>query len=207
MPDTSPKTARIEAFSDGVIAIVITIMILELKLPEHAGEGDFWHSLLAPLLPKLIPYILSFIVIAIMWVNHHHLLDSARRAGYGVMWCNNNLLFWMTLIPVSTAFLGEHPFNAIAVATYGFVLAACTWAFTLLRWNVTRDEHGHLSARYAAILKKSLVGTSLYTASVPLAFVSIYISMAIFVTIPAIFFLPSFLLPRWATDDQEKHRG
>jgi uncharacterized membrane protein len=95
MPDLSPKTARIEAFSDGVIAIVLTIMVLELKLPEQPGEQGLWQGLLAPLLPKLVPYIMSFLLIAIMWVNHHQLLNNARRVDSKVLWSNNHLLFWM----------------------------------------------------------------------------------------------------------------
>ena len=197
MPEKSIKTSRIEAFSDGVIAIVLTIMVLELKVPEHGGHG-VWDGLLAPLLPKLVPYILSFVVIAIMWVNHHRLLDSAQRADNAVLWFNNNLLFWMTLIPVSTAYLGDNPFDTVAVAAYGFVLAACSTAFTLLRWWLTRDEHGGFSPLQAGILKKSMVGTLIYTSSIPLAFVSVYIAIAIFFIVPALFFVPDALLPRWA---------
>jgi uncharacterized membrane protein len=206
MPEKSPKTSRIEAFSDGVIAIVLTIMVLELKLPEHAGEHGLWLSLLEPLLPKLVPYIMSFIVIAIMWVNHHGLLNNARRADNAVLWCNNHLLFWMSLIPVSTAFLGDHPFEPLALAAYGFVLTGSSTAFTLLRWCVTRDERGHLSALHAASVKKSVIATLIYGASMPLAFASVYLSMAIFVLIPAIFILPEFLLPCWARAKSDKHR-
>jgi TMEM175 potassium channel family protein len=198
MPEQFIKTSRIEAFSDGVIAIVLTIMVLELKVPEHSGHG-LWDGLLAPLLPKLVPYILSFVVIAIMWVNHHRLLDSAQRSDNAVLWYNIHLLFWMTLIPVSTAYLGDNPFDTVAVAAYGFVLAACSTAFTLLRWWLTRDEHGRFSALHAGILKKSVVATLIYTASIPMAFVSVYIVMAIFFIIPALFFVPDALLPRWAT--------
>jgi uncharacterized membrane protein len=206
MPEKSLKTSRIEAFSDGVIAIVLTIMVLELKLPEHAGEHGLWQSLLEPLLPKLVPYIMSFIVIAIMWVNHHDLLNNARRADNAVLWCNNHLLFWMSLIPVSTAFLGDHPFEPLALAAYGFVLTACSTGFTLLRWCVTRDDHGALSPLHAASLKKSVIGTLIYASSMPLAYASVYLSMAIFMLIPCIFILPEFLLPRWASTGPEKRR-
>jgi uncharacterized membrane protein len=198
MPEKFIKTSRIEAFSDGVIAIVLTIMVLELKVPEHSGHG-LWDGLLAPLLPKLVPYILSFVVIAIMWVNHHRLLDSAQRSDNAVLWYNIHLLFWMTLIPVSTAYLGDNPFDTVAVAAYGFVLAACSTAFTLLRWWLTRDEHGRFSPLQAGILKKSVVATLIYAASIPMAFASVYVAMAIFLVIPALFFVPDALLPRWAT--------
>ncbi len=113
----------------------------------------------------------------------------------------------MSLIPVSTAFLGDNPFEPIAVAAYGFVLTGSSIGFTLLRWCVTRDERGRFSALHAASLNKSVIGTLIYAASIPLAFVSVYLSMAIFVFIPAIFFLPDFLLPRWATGEAAKNRG
>jgi TMEM175 potassium channel family protein len=206
MPEKFPKTSRIEAFSDGVIAIVLTIMVLELKVPEHVGDQGIGLDLLTSLLPKLVPYIMSFIVIAIMWVNHHRLLDAAHRADNTVLWANIHLLFWMTLIPISTAFVGEHLFEPVAIAAYGFLLTGSSTAFTLLRWCVTRDERGQLSALHAASVKKSVIATAIYGASIPLAYVSVYLSMAIFVILPALFVLPDFLLPRWAVNAPEKRR-
>jgi uncharacterized membrane protein len=108
----------------------------------------------------------------------------------------------MSLIPISTAFVGEHLFYPIAV--YGFVLTGSSTAFTFLRWCVTRDERGVVTLKDAASLKKSVVATIAYSASIPLAFVSVYLSMAIFVFIPALFFLPDFLLPRWATGEAQR---
>ena len=139
-------------------------------------------------------------------VNHHQLLGEARGARGALLWCNNHLLFWMSLIPISTAFLGENPFAPIGVAAYGFVLAACATAFTLLRWVVTHDGGGFATPVQAASFKKSVTATSLYALSVPLAFVSVYLSMAIFVIIPAIFFMPDLLLKpagkrRWILSD------
>jgi len=190
-----PGTNRIEAFSDGVFAIIITIMVLELKLPEHAADHGLWAGLIVPLAPKLISYALSFLVLAIMWVNHHTLMDVTPRASRPLMWWNNHLLFWMSLIPLATAFLGENPFQPIAVALYGFVLFTSAAGFTLLRRHASTQTSSDASvaALNRRVIRKSLLGTTLYAASVPLAFVSVYLSMGIFVLIPAMFFLPEWL--------------
>jgi uncharacterized membrane protein len=102
-------TERIAAFSDGVIAIIITIMVLELKLPEAAARDEVWSGFLAPLAPKLAVYALSFVIVGALWVNHHQLLAVVRRATPQLMWMNLLLLFFMSLIPLATGFLGEHP--------------------------------------------------------------------------------------------------
>jgi uncharacterized membrane protein len=195
MNDALPKTGRIEAFSDGVIAIIITIMVLELRLPEHSVANGLWAGLLAPLLPRLVPYLLSFVVIAIMWVNHHQLLHAARRATPALLWSNIHLLLWMSLIPVATAVVGEDPFVPLSIATYGFVLTANASAFILLRWCVSREVSGddHLMREHKSVIRKNLFAIALYSVSVPLAFVSVYISMAIFVLIPTLFFMPNLL--------------
>lgn len=153
-----PKTGRIEAFSDGVIAIIITIMVLEPRLPEHSVANGLWAGLLTPLLPRLIPYLLSFLVIAIMWVNHHQFLHAARKATPALLWSNIHLLLWMSLIPVATAVVGEDPFVPLSIATYGFVLTANASAFILLRWCVSRevrDDDG-LMREHASVMRKNL---------------------------------------------------
>ncbi|MGB7100190.1 MAG: TMEM175 family protein [Xanthobacteraceae bacterium] len=195
MNDGFPGTGRIEAFSDGVIAIIITIMVLELKLPEHSIVNGLWAGLLGPLLPKLIPYLLSFVVIAIMWVNHHQLLHGARQATRAVLWSNIHLLLWMSLIPIATVIVGEDPFVPLSVAAYGFVLTANASAFMLLRWCVARQvrDNTGLMRQHNSVMMKNLFAVALYALSVPLAFASVYISMAIFVLIPALFFMPDLL--------------
>src|SRR5271166_3501798 len=110
-------TNRIEAFSDGVIAVIITIMVLEMKVPR-----DTTLTSLLGIAPQFLAYLLSFLVVAIMWVNHHHLLHAARRADARLLWSNNNLLFWMSLIPFVTAYMGDHFRDPRAVALYGVVL-------------------------------------------------------------------------------------
>src|SRR5262245_38367561 len=115
---TGPGTERLAAFSDGVLAIIITIMVLELKLPEAAFRGDVWPNFLAPLAPKLAVYALSFCIVGTMWVHHHQLLAAVRRGSPQLMWTNLLLLFFMSLIPLATSFLGEHPLLPRAISFY-----------------------------------------------------------------------------------------
>src|SRR5579871_151465 len=119
--------SRLEAFSDGVFAIIITIMVLELKIPE----GISW-ALISPVIPKFICYLLSFIFVGIYWNNHHHLLHTVKRTNASIMWSNMHLLFWLSLIPFATGWMGATDFNRITVAVYGALLIACGLSFTLL---------------------------------------------------------------------------
>jgi uncharacterized membrane protein len=121
-------TNRLEAFSDGVIAVIITIMVLELKVPR-----DTTLVSLRGVLPQFLSYLLSFLVVAIMWVNHHHMLHSARRADARLLWSNNTLLFWMSLVPFVTAYMGNNWRDPRAVALYGVVLSLCSVSFAVLR--------------------------------------------------------------------------
>jgi uncharacterized membrane protein len=180
-------TNRIEAFSDGVIAIIITIMVLELKAPHEPTMAA-----LLRLTPPFLSYGLSFLVVAIMWVNHHHLMHLAKRAEARLLWTNNTLLFWMSLIPVATAYMGEHHREPMAVALYGGVLALCAASFTLLRHEAARQSSNdpELQAHHEHILRKNLFTTCLYASSAPLAYVSRYVSFFIFVLIPVLYFLP-----------------
>jgi uncharacterized membrane protein len=187
-----PGTGRIEAFSDAVFAIAITIMVLDLRFPEQVAEWTTSPVILLPLLPKFVSYVMSFVVIGIMWVNHHQIMPTAPIATRQLMWWNNNLLFWASLIPLVTRFLGDHPVLPLAVALYGLVLGANILAFALLRLRIVRmtETGAALDAHHTRILRRNILGAALYGASVPLAFVSVFISMAIFVAVPAMFFLP-----------------
>ena len=118
---------RLEAFSDGVIAILITIMVLELGTPHGADLAA-----LGPLVPVLTAYVLSFVFLGIYWVNHHHLFQAAKHVDGRVLWANMHLLFWLSIVPFATAWMGENSFAAVPVAVYGFVLLMCAIAFTLL---------------------------------------------------------------------------
>jgi uncharacterized membrane protein len=180
-------TGRAEAFSDGVIAIIITIMVLELQVPREAN-----FAALVKLSPVLLSYALSFVVVAIMWVNHHYLLHLAKRADARLLWANNILLFWMSLIPFVTRYIGLNPSSPFAVALYGAVLTLSAMAFTWLRHAVNQHhlDNIELSAYNRTMLRKSAFSTALYAVSVPLAYNSVYVAYGIFVVIPILYFLP-----------------
>jgi uncharacterized membrane protein len=180
-------TARLEAFSDGVIAIIVTIMVLELRAPAQPT----WPALLK-VAPIFISYGLSFLVVAIMWVNHHHLVHAVRNVTARLLWSNLNLLFWMSLIPFVTDFLGKNYRQPVAVSLYSLDLALCGASFWLLRTELVRqDQHdSELSEYHARIQRKNLLSTLLYLLAAPAAHVSIYASFLIFALIPAMYFLP-----------------
>ncbi|MBV8841117.1 MAG: DUF1211 domain-containing protein [Alphaproteobacteria bacterium] len=185
---------RLEAFSDGVIAIIITIMVLELRLPAYAAEQGLLHGLFLPMAPKFATYAMSFLLVAIMWVNHNAVIGTVHDCTRAIFWQNNYLLFWMSLIPLSTAFLGDHPRLPDAYAVYGFVLAAACSGFAGLRWLASRQGRGDaaLAQVHRTVMRRSILATSLYAASVPLAYVSIYAAIVIFIAVPVMFFLPIF---------------
>jgi len=180
-------TSRLEAFSDGVIAIIVTIMVLELRAPSQPT----WPALLK-IAPVFLSYGLSFLVAAIMWVNHHHLIHAVRMVTARLLWSNLNLLFWMSLVPFVTDFLGKNYRQPMAVALYGLNLALCGSAFYILRTELVRQDSsdGNLLDYHLGMQRKNAFSTALYAASVPLAYVSIYASFFIFVLIPAMYFLP-----------------
>jgi uncharacterized membrane protein len=180
-------TARLEAFSDGVIAIIVTIMVLELRSPAQPT----WPALLK-VAPIFISYGLSFLVVAIMWVNHHHLIHAVHEVTARLLWSNLNLLFWMSLIPFVTDFLGKNYRQAMAVSLYSVDLGLCGASFWLLRTELVRqDRHDpELSEYHAKIQRKNLVSTLLYFLAAPVAHLSIYASFFIFALIPAMYLLP-----------------
>ena len=184
-------TGRIEAFSDGVIAIIITIMVLELKIPEHAVHGDLWTEFLGPMAPKLTAYALSFTIVAIYWVNHHAVMHSVRRATTRLLWSNNFLLFWLSLMPLATAFLGEHPFEFRAIVFYALLGFASAFAFAVLRWacisvqNTPQDNATHLAAA-----KRSLFYACVNLVGIAAWFVSPVLALISFLIPPIAYFLP-----------------
>lgn len=181
------NTNRIEAFSDGVIAVIITIMVLELKVPR-----DTTLTSLVSLAPQFLAYLFSFLVVAIMWVNHHHLLHVARRADAQLLWSNNNLLFWMSLVPFVTAYLGNNYRDPRAVGLYGAVFFLCSIAFALLRSAILchhRDEPD-VFTYHRRVQRKNLLSAALYAVAIPLAFIEVRISYFIFVFVTLSYFLP-----------------
>jgi len=187
MPHGEMTTGRLEAFSDGVIAIIVTIMVLELRAPSQPT----WPALLK-VAPVFLSYGLSFLVAAIMWVNHHHLIHAVREVTARLLWSNLNLLFWMSLIPFVTDFLGKNYREPMAVVLYGLNLALCGSSFYLLRTELVRQDQSNptLAEYHATMQRKNAFSAALYFLSVPLAYVSIYASFFIFALIPAMYFLP-----------------
>ncbi len=179
-------TTRLEAFSDGVIAIIVTIMVLELRAPAQPA----WPALLK-VAPVFISYGFSFLVVAIMWVNHHHMIHAVRSVTARLLWSNLNLLFWMSLIPFVTDFLGKNYHAAMAVALYGLDLTLCSAAFTLLRSELIRQEPDFEMKEYhRTIQRKNGLSFFLYLSTIPIAHFSVFAAYFVFVLIPAIYFLP-----------------
>ncbi|MEW5986987.1 MAG: TMEM175 family protein [Chloroflexota bacterium] len=177
---------RLEAFSDGVIAIIITIMVLELKAPEGAD----WVAL-RPLLPIFLSYVLSFVFLGIYWNNHHHLLQATRQVNGAVLWANLHLLFWLSLIPFVTGWMGENNFAARPVALYGVVLLLAGFAYNILS-RVLIALHGRDSALAMAIGRdfKGKVSLVFYTVAIPLAFVNRWLAFALYVLVAIIWLIP-----------------
>ncbi len=177
---------RVEAFTDGVIAIIITIMVLELKVPH----GEDFHALL-PLLPVLLSYVLSFINVGIYWNNLHNMFHTVQRVNGAVLWANLHQLFWLSLIPFATAFMGENHFAQHPVAIYGFILVMCALSFTILERCLLR-LHGKDSTFAHALGNdvKGWLSLVLYLAAIALTFVSQWIGVALYVAVAAIWFIP-----------------
>src|SRR6476646_10876970 len=160
------KTTRLEAFSDGVLAIIITIMVLELKVP-HGVE----LAALKPLLPRLLSYVLSFIYVGIYWNNHHHLFHATEQVTGGILWANLHLLFWLSLFPFTTAWMGENHLAAIPTAVYGFVLLMAGIAYYILeRAIIAKQGRESLLALTIGKEWKGTFSLALYLAAIPLAF-------------------------------------
>jgi uncharacterized membrane protein len=180
-------TNRIEAFSDGVIAVIITVMVLELKVPR-----DTTLTSLLSIAPQFFAYLLSFLVVAIMWVNHHHLLHAARHAEARLLWANNNLLFWMSLVPFVTAYMGNNYRDPRAVALYGAILSFCGLAFALLRAVIAghHRDNPEMHLYHRRVQRKNFFSMALYVFSVPMAFIDVRISFFIFAFVAISYFLP-----------------
>ncbi|MBI1216954.1 MAG: DUF1211 domain-containing protein [Rhodobacteraceae bacterium] len=188
----APSTARIEAFSDGVIAIIITIMVIDLRPPVDAIDAGLVTGVLGPMAPKLASYALSFVIVAVMWVNHHELLRLAPGASRRLMWWNVNLLFWMSLIPMTTAILGERVFLPAAQILYAAVGFACATSFTLLRIHILRQS-GSLGNRAAYLsIARSLVGPLFYLAAIAGTFAGPYVALVMFCSVMVYFLFPLF---------------
>ncbi len=177
---------RLEAFSDGVLAIILTIMVLELKVPE---EGHL--AALAPLVPKFISYVLSFIYVGIYWNNHHHLWQAVKKVTGTVLWANLHLLFWLSLIPFVTGWMGENNFAKTPVLFYGIVLTMAGFAYYLLTISLLAN-HEKDSALAIAIGKdfKGKLSLVLYALALSLSFLNAYFALAIYAGVAVMWFIP-----------------
>ena len=185
-------TTRLEAFSDGVLAIIITIMVLELRVPHEPTL-----SALTGLLPVLLSYVLSFIYIGIYWSNHHHMLHATKRVTGGILWANLHLLFWLSLVPFTTAWMGENHFASAPTAAYGVVLLMAAIAYTILQRAIVRAEgRASLLARALGTDLKGKLSPLAYIAAIPLAFVRPAISDALFVLIALVWLIPDRRIER-----------
>jgi uncharacterized membrane protein len=177
---------RLEAFSDGVLAIVITIMVLEIKVP-HGGD----LAALRPLLPVFLGYALSFVYIGIYWNNHHHMLHATRRINGPIMWANLHLLFWLSLLPILTGWLGENPFDPWPTAIYGVDLFMAALAYLLLeRAIVAYNGQESVLASAVGTEVKGKISAALYLAAIVLAFVQHWISDALYTFVAILWVVP-----------------
>lgn len=177
---------RIEAFSDGVIAILITIMVLELKVPQ-----DTTLAALLPLIPVFLSYTLSFVFLGIYWNNHHHLFQATRRVDGRVLWANLHLLFWLSLIPFVTGWMGENGFAALPVAMYGVVLFLAAVAyFILARALVALHGHDSVLAKALGDDIKGKISVLIYLAAIPAAFLYAWIACGLYVLVAVMWLIP-----------------
>jgi uncharacterized membrane protein len=197
------RSGRVEAFSDGVLAILITIMVLELRPPEGTGLDDLRH-----LGPVFASYVLSFVNLGIYWNNHHHLLQATKRVNGLILWANLHLLFWLSLFPFTTSWMGERSFAQVPVATYGVVALLAAVAYYLLQTAIVR-EHG-LDSDLAAALGSDLKGKAspgLYILGILISSVSRWVGLAIYVAVAVMWLVPDRrLVPVVERDEHDVDR-
>ena len=192
---------RLEAFSDGVIAIFITVMVLEMKVPHGATLAA-----LAPVLPVFLSYVLSFVYLGIYWNNHHHMLHACETVNGAILWANLHLLFWLSLVPFMTGWMGENNFAALPAAGYGVVLLMSALAYWLLQ-NQIIAAHGSDSVLRRAVGndRKGKLSQMLYLAAIGLAFVSQWVAIAIYVIVALIWVVPDQRIERILRNPGARH--
>jgi uncharacterized membrane protein len=186
------STGRMEAFSDGVVAILITVMVLELPTPH----GTDW-SALREAAPVLLCYVLSFVYLGIYWNNHHHMLQATRRVTGLILWANLHLLFWLSLVPFTTAWLGENEFAAIPAAAYGIVLLAAAMAYFALQTTIIRDQGpGSVVARAVGRDLKGRLSPAAYALGIGLSFIDQWLAMAVYAGMAIVWLVPDRRIER-----------
>ena len=183
---------RLEAFSDGVLAIIITIMVLELKVPHSVDLAA-----LKPLVPEFLSYLLSFVYLGIYWNNHHHLFHCTKNVSGGILWANLHLLFWLSLVPFTSGWLGENHVASPPTAAYGLVLLMAAIAYYVLQRTII-NQQGRDSILASAIGGdwKSKLSPALYFIGIPLAFVNPWIAIGLYVSVALIWFIPDRRIER-----------
>jgi len=185
-----PGSQRIEAFSDGVFAVAVTIIVLEVRVPDRLAFAND-AAALQQFATLLGIYALTFVVVGILWANHHYLIFTLPRTDRASVWLNNHVLFWVTMVPIVARFFGLHPTSPRAVAAYAFVVMMCTVSLTLLRRHASRISTNQLHrAVHRQVFRKVWIAIAAYSAAIPLAFVSVRLSWALLIILPAMFFLP-----------------
>jgi len=186
------KTTRLEAFSDGVLAIIITIMVLELKVPHGADVEN-----LKPLIPQFLSYVISFVYLGIYWNNHHHMLQTVERATGGILWANLHLLFWLSLVPVATGWMGENFLHPLPTALYGVVLLLAGVAYFILQ-NVIIRIQGVQSTLSDAVGRdwKGKASMLLYTAAIGIAFLRPWMADVIYIAVAIMWLVPDRRIER-----------
>jgi uncharacterized membrane protein len=189
---------RLEAFSDGVLAIIITIMVLELKVPHTTEPAD-----LKPLLPVFLSYVLSFIYVGIYWNNHHHMFHSTKHVTGGILWANLHLLFWLSLFPFTTGWLGENHVATMPAALYGFVLLMAAIAYYILQRAIIRQQ-GHSSILAAAVGKdwKGKLSPLCYLSGILLALLNPWIACGVYVFVALMWLVPDRRIERVMTNEE-----
>ena len=180
------KKGRLEAFSDGVLAIIITIMVLEIKVPEGSQISD-----LKPLFPIFVSYLLSFIYLAIYWNNHHHMMQTVSKISGDILWANMHLLFWLSLIPFTTGWVGENNFNPIPMALYGFVLLMAAVAYFILQYRIIYIQGPNsILAKAVGKDKKGKSSLVLYALAITLCWINHWVSGIIYIFVALIWLIP-----------------
>lgn len=190
---------RLEAFSDGVLAIVITITVLEMKVPPGSGLDS-----LAPILPVFLSYVLSFAYLGIYWNNHHHMMHTVKRISGGILWANLHLLFWLSLVPFATGWMGENQFAALPTAVYGIVLLMAAIAYFILQQNIIRAQGPESLIRKA--IGNDWKGKSspiLYAVAIAIAYPAPWFAVSLYVLVALMWLVPDRRIERVLTTEQE----
>jgi uncharacterized membrane protein len=187
------KPERLTAFTDGVIAVIITVMVLEMKAPMGASFHD-----LSAVLPQALCYVLSFVYVAIYWVNHHHFFQLVKRVNGAILWSNLNLLFWLSLIPFTTAWLGNHDGDAVPTATYGVSLIMAAFSWTIMQSTIVRSQgrNSELAAAIGGDFKGRIVPV-VYLAGIGLAFVNVLLADAMYAIVALMWLVPDRRIERY----------